>query len=76
MLAYPAESVTRTQYRLNITFPPVNGFVLTAVDSSVPIPLPADTKASLALIGNWAIPPGHYPVIGDRLSVPIVRIPR
>jgi hypothetical protein len=76
VFAHPAESVTRTQYRLDITFPKVDGFVLTAVESSVPIPLPADTKASLVLIGNWAIPPGHYPAIGGRLSVPIVRISR
>jgi hypothetical protein len=74
VFAHPAESVTRTQYRLDITFPPMDGVVLTAVESSVPIPLPADTKASLVLIGNWAIPPGQYPVISGRLSVPIVRL--
>jgi hypothetical protein len=76
VFARPAESVTRARYVLNITFPQIDGFVLTAVESSVPIPVPADTEASLFLVGNWAIPPGHYPTIDGRLSVPIVRMRR
>ena len=76
VFAHPAESVTRTHYRLNITFSPMEGFVLTAVETAVPIPLPTDTQASLLLTGDWAIPPGHYPLIDGQLTVPIVRIRR
>jgi len=55
---------------------PSNTPAMSPVESAEPIPLPADTKASLVLFGNWAIPPGHYAVIDDRLTVPVVRIPR
>jgi len=75
LIASHAERVTVAQDRLFVTFPPTTPLHVTFFRVMRPVVLPLQVKAALGLTGKWALAVGSHYLIGNQLSVPLVRVP-
>jgi hypothetical protein len=60
---------------LFVTFPPTTLLHVTFFRVIRPLVLPLQVKAALGLTGKWAIGVGSHYLVGNQLSLPLVRIP-